>query len=152
MCFRAGYRRAGDEERPDGIVVELCRQGRRRYDNLSCEAEQHQEADDHPRQIDLPPLVPMPCRAGIGVMIIVPALAAGEERDQSVIAAVVGSPVVAITPDMGDRIDRPGGMPNDDGPQRRTPDKQTLPELQGVSPAAPRDHDDTDSEREIGDP
>jgi len=57
----------------------------------------------------------------VGVMVVVPPFAVGEQRDQPVVAAVVGGGVIAVTPGVGERVDGPRAMQHDHRPQRDRP-------------------------------
>src|SRR6267142_1584595 len=54
-------------------------------------------------------------RARIGMMVIMPALAVGDEADEDVVAAVFVGLVVPVTPQMRHRINSPRNMPYEDG-------------------------------------
>src|ERR1700738_799408 len=49
--------------------------------DIPCEAEQHQQPQQQISQIDLPPMPLIGGRTGLGMVIVVPALAAGEDGD-----------------------------------------------------------------------
>ena len=120
----------------------ICRPGpldlafdRRRRRHIPGKAKRHQQADDNPGHVDLPPLMAVARGAGIGVMVVVPAFAGGKERDQRVVAAYVGRRVVAVAPEMRNGIDRPRNVPRDHRAQRSAPDKKAQSELRGVGEA-----------------
>src|SRR3954469_15603722 len=62
-------------------------------------------------------------------MVVVPTLAVTEEADKHVVPAALRSGVVAIAPQMGDRIDRPGLVPDDDGAHEHAPYQQAGAQL-----------------------
>ena len=68
-------------------------------------------------------------------MVVVPALAVGQQPDPPEIAAVVGRVVVAIAPDMRGRIDRPGDVHDPNQPQKHAVDQKRKPDL--PTPAEP---------------
>lgn len=67
---------------------------------------------------------------GVCVMVVVPTFAAGEQRDQPVIAAIVFRLIAAIAEDMGEGIYRPADVPDADRPQDAAPDEPAQAELQ----------------------
>src|SRR4249919_961036 len=69
------------------------------------EAEHHQSADCEPSNIGLTPAVTMFCGTGVSVMIVMPSLTIGEQSYDDVVAAVIGRLIIAIAPQMRDRID-----------------------------------------------
>ena len=62
-------------------------------------------------------------------MVVVPTFAVAEIADQNVVAAAFVGLVVAIAPQMSDRIYRPRLMPDDDGPHEQAPYQSTGAEL-----------------------
>jgi hypothetical protein len=70
------------------------------------------------------------------MVVVVPALAVREQGDDPVVAAVVGRLVVAVAPDMGDRVDRPGAVKHDDRAHEHSPDEQAGGELAGAGQRA----------------
>src|SRR5450631_2288099 len=74
-----------------------------------------QEANGEPGVVDFPPAMAVSRRARIGMMVIMPALAVGNEADNEVVAAVLVGLVVPVTPQMRHRIDGPGDMPDQHG-------------------------------------
>src|SRR4029078_1254659 len=82
--------------------------------DIAGEAKPSQEANGQPGVVDLPPAMAMPRRTWIGVVVIVPAFAVGDQPDKKVVAAVLVGFVVPISPHMGHRVDRPCTVPNQD--------------------------------------
>ena len=74
----------------------------------------------------------------LGVVIVVPAFAVGEHCDQPVVAAVIGRVVCACAPDMGQRIHRPGDVPDNNRAQEHAPDQQAEAQLHTAGPATGR--------------
>ena len=62
------------------------------------ETEQHEKANRQPCKVEFPPFVTVPRRTRIGMMVVMPAFTAVEQRDDQVVAAVVRRVVIAITP------------------------------------------------------
>src|SRR5580658_7516366 len=91
------------------------------HSDLRYQPHGHQEPDGEPGHVDLPPFVPVARRMGIGMMIVVPALAVADEGDKRIVAAIVGRFVIAVPPQMRDRVDRPGKMAMHDGAHDRAP-------------------------------
>jgi len=81
-------------------------------------AEAHEQTDDPPREVELPPTVAVPRRCWISMVIVVPAFATAYEADDGVVATVVGRLVVPVTPDMSQRIYRPRRVPDEYRSQR----------------------------------
>src|ERR1700691_6222639 len=111
----------------------------RRLGDLSRQDERTEHADGKISGVELPPLVPVPRRARVRMMIVVPALAVGHESDQDVVAAVFAGFIVAVAPAMSDGIDRPGRVPVHDGAHENAPYQETRAELAGGSDAFPGD-------------
>src|SRR5580704_5746547 len=104
-----------------------CETGRRQ-DNFGHETEAPEQTERQPSHIDFPPFVALSRRAWIGMMIVVP-FAANNKRHENVVAALVGRLVIAVTPKMRHRIDRPRQMPDRDRAQDRAPHQKTEAEL-----------------------
>src|ERR1700709_1507312 len=64
------------------------------------EADTRQKADGEPGVVDFPPAMAMARRARVGVMVVVPAFAVGDQADDDVVAAVLASLVAAVGPQM----------------------------------------------------
>src|SRR6266567_8831324 len=74
------------------------------------EAEFRQDPDAPEVWVDLVPLEAMACGDGVGVVIIVPSFAAGEQGYPPVIAGVIAGFEAAATPEVGCGVDQPSGM------------------------------------------
>ena len=61
-------------------------------------------------RVDLPPAEALAHAALIGVVVVVPALAHGEEGEQPVVAGVVAGHVALAAVHMGERVDAEGGV------------------------------------------
>jgi hypothetical protein len=75
---------------------------RRRHDDVPCKACPFEHADQEPGDVELPPPPAVASRTGIGVMIVVPAFARGEDPDEDVVLAVVVGLIAAVAPQMGE--------------------------------------------------
>ena len=84
-------------------------------------------------QVELPPRVSVTSCARIGVMIVVPAFAVGEEADQNIVAAILAGFVVTIPPTMRHGIDGPRRMQVQDGAYEHAPHQEACAELGGSS-------------------
>ena len=78
------------------------------------------------------------------VVVVVPALAERDEREERIVAAVVVRVVAAPSPAMRERVDRDGGVEQHDGRHEEAPDehlRRARPELGMVAlqPAAPQE-------------
>src|SRR5687768_13998419 len=71
--------------------------GIRRH-HVGGKADPFQESDRQPGVVDLPPAMAMPRRAWIGVVVVVPAFAVGDQPDDEVVAAVLVGLVVPVAP------------------------------------------------------
>jgi MFS family permease len=96
-----------------GVGRPSLEMGIRRH-HVGGKADAFQEADGQPGVVDLPPAMAVPRRARIGVVVIVPAFAVGDQPDDEVVAAVLVGLVVPISPHMGHRVDRPRDVPDQD--------------------------------------
>ena len=63
-------------------------------------AKPRQEADGEPGVVQLPPAVAVARRARIGMMVVVPAFAMGDQADDDVVAPVLVGLETAVTPQM----------------------------------------------------
>src|SRR5258706_9821453 len=61
--------------------------------------------------VNFPPAMTMARRARIGMMVVMPAFAVGDEADNDVVAAVLVGLVIPVTPQMRHRINSPRDMP-----------------------------------------
>src|SRR5450756_1595787 len=80
--------------------------------HLVGQSQPSQEANGEPGVVDLPPAMTVARRTRIGVMVVVPAFAVGDEADNQVVAAVLVGLVVPVAPQLRHRIDSPGNMPD----------------------------------------
>ncbi len=71
---------------------------RARRNDIAGETDEGQKPDCQPGVVDLPPAMAMPRRTRIGVVVIVPAFAVGDQPDDEVVAAVLVGFVVAVAP------------------------------------------------------
>ena len=74
------------------------------------DAEQAEEPDLHPGGIELVPGQPVPRRGGVRVVVVVPALAEGEEGDPPVVARIVVRLEPARAPHVRGGVHQPGGV------------------------------------------
>src|SRR5258708_18560493 len=58
----------------------------------------------------------------MGVVVVVPALAAGEDGDPPVVAGVVLGLEAALAPEVGGGVDQPGGVETDGDAQEGSPE------------------------------
>src|SRR5689334_22116704 len=73
------------------------------------------EAQDGPvRQVELPPSVAVCGTPLAGVVVVVPALAVGQEGDDPVVPAILAGRVIAVSPEVGRRVHGPGDVPDID--------------------------------------
>ena len=86
-----------------------------------------QRPDAIPVQVDFVPGQAVARGNGVRMMIVVPALAEREERDEKVIGGEIFGCEAAGSPHVGDRIDRPGGMQSDDDAYENSPEQKRQP-------------------------
>ena len=96
----------------------------RRRDHITREPQRHKKPDRQPCNIELPPAMAMTRRPWIGVVVVVPTLTIAEEADDDVVAAALVSRIVAITPQMRDRVNGPGDVPHQHGAHEDAPNEQ----------------------------
>jgi len=75
-------------------------------------------------EIDLPPIKTLAGGGHEVVMIVVPAFAEGDEREQPVVLAGVVCRETAVAENVRKRIDGERAVPEEDGAQEKAPDEQ----------------------------
>src|SRR5215217_1144918 len=110
--------------------------------------ERLKQPDRKPSEVELPPGVTVPRRIWIGVMVIVPTLAARKKADDRIVAAQVARLVATITPEVADRVDRPRYMPDEYYPQGAEPDQDARTKLRRIPGVPAQQQTDSESERE----
>jgi hypothetical protein len=75
-----------------------------------CEADFAEEPDAVVVDVELVPGETVARADGVGVVVVVPAFAAGEESDPPVVAGVVLGFEAALAPEVGGGVDEPGGV------------------------------------------
>ena len=94
------------------------------------EAEAFPHQNRQIRCVEFPPAVKaVSAAARIGMVIVVPAVAARRNPDEPVVAAVFAGLVIAIAPDMGGGIGAPGHMPGIDRAHEHAPHQHAQAEL-----------------------
>ena len=106
------------------------------------ESEFLEQPDRQPTDIELPPFVAVGGCSLVGMMVVVPAFAVGDQTDQPVVAAVVLGLVVSVSPDMGHGVDAPGDVPVENRSDEYSPYEQARCELD-AAPEVSR-HEPTD--------
>ena len=96
------------------------------------EAEERQELDVHPADVELEPAVRELRAVRIGVMVVMPAFTVRKDTDEDIVSAVFVGLIVPVAPQMGDGIHRPGLVPDEHGAHEHAPDQNAEPELQGL--------------------
>jgi hypothetical protein len=118
----------------------MCRQRSktwRWHHDVSREANSLEQADCEPNDVELPPKVTVAGGARIGVMVVVAAFAGREHRDPKIVSASVVRCVIAVTPQMGDRIHAHGTLKYSHAPHDATPDQHACAELIASAVLAP---------------
>src|SRR5690349_18255300 len=98
-------------------------------DHFLGQADHLQETDRQPRKVDFEPAMAVLRTALIGVMVVVPPFTVADEADEPVVAAVLVGLVVAIAPNVGQRVYAPGDVPDGDRPHEHAPNEQAPAEL-----------------------
>src|SRR3984885_1013706 len=102
-----------DSREPFGREASRAGAARRHLD-IPGQAHQHEEAQQKIGQIDLPPVPLIAGATRLRVVIVVPALAARDDRHQYVVAAMIAGIVILIAEHMRQRVHAPGDVPDDD--------------------------------------
>src|ERR1039457_2805521 len=89
--------------------------------DVACQPGGAQSQDHIPVGIDLPPAQAMTRGVGMGMVIVVPALAEGEQRDEEIIGGVVAGRPAPRAPQEGSGVHDPGGGQPDAGWQEQPP-------------------------------
>src|SRR5687767_1861943 len=77
------------------------------------QADFFEQPDGNPGDVEFPPLVAVGGSPLVGMVVVVPAFAVAPQADEDVVAAVIVRLVVAIPPDVGHRVHRPGNVPRE---------------------------------------
>lgn len=88
----------------------------------------------------------MRCGSLVGVMIVVPTFAVGNQSDEPIVATVVFGLVVSIAPNVSHRIDAPSDVPIENRSDEHSPDEQTRSELNASPDIARGEPSDRKSE------
>src|SRR3984957_16131473 len=90
--------------------------------DLFGEADFAEEPDAVVVDVELVPGEAVTGADGVGVVVVVPAFAAGEESDPPVVAGVVLGLEAALAPEVSGGVDEPGGMEADGDAQEGSPE------------------------------
>src|ERR1700731_4231342 len=91
-----------------------------RHDDISNQPKPREKPDGQIGHVELPPAMAVLGRSRIGVMIVVPTFASGQDSNEKIISACVIGRVVSISPQMRDGIDRPRDVPHHDDSNKNT--------------------------------
>ena len=80
-------------------------------------------ADDHLRRVDLVPLQAVRGGAREGVVVVVPALAEGRDREPEDVGRVILDVEAALAEEVADRVDRPGHVVLEEDAHEAAPDE-----------------------------
>ncbi len=94
------------------------------YANGLGDAEELQNGDLDPGDIQLIPGQAVAGRRGMRMVIVVPAFAKGEQRHPPAIAGIVACGEAAPAPEVSSGVDQPGGMQADHHAHADSPEKQ----------------------------
>ncbi len=75
--------------------------------------------------------------ARVGVVIVVPAFAKGQERDPPVVGGIIGGRKAATAPGVGGRVDQPGAMQFHCGSQEDAPSHEAGGQEYAAADGAP---------------
>ncbi len=104
------------------------------------QADQRQSAKSNVGDIEFPPPTKaVRGTAGVGMVVVVPAVAIRREGEQPVVTAVLVGVVVPIAPHVAQRIYSPGNMPGIDGSINNAEKQQAQPELDSAQPFPEQD-------------
>jgi hypothetical protein len=92
--------------------------------DLLGEAKLLEDPDAVPIDIRLVPFQAVASGSRMGVMIIVPALAEGEESDKEIVGGMIAGGEAARTPDVRGGIDEPGGVEAENGAEKDAPEEK----------------------------
>src|SRR5690606_14535885 len=81
-------------------------------DNAGGQTAALEQPDEAERSVELPPVMGVGGTGRVAVMIVVPALAAGDQGNEPIVPAVFLRVVRAIAVHMTERIDAPGNVPH----------------------------------------
>jgi hypothetical protein len=87
------------------------------------EAEEAEDGDAVPVGIELIPGEAVTGGLGVGVVVVVPAFAEGEEGDPEAVAGGVGGVEATRAPHVGGGVDEPGGVEAEDGAEEDSPEE-----------------------------
>mmetsp|Transcript_24539 Transcript_24539/g.61389 ORF Transcript_24539/g.61389 Transcript_24539/m.61389 type:complete len:284 (+) Transcript_24539:389-1240(+) len=91
--------------------------------------EEIQNLNGVPREVDLPPLQPVPARALERMVVVVPTLAEGQNADHPIVHRVASGVPVLEPPDVADRVHGPSDVPDPDHAEEEAPkDARQAPE------------------------
>src|SRR4051812_18316095 len=94
--------------------------------NGSGQSEELQDANTPPIEINLVPLQSMTSGSRMGVMIVMPAFAKGEQRHPPTVARILAGIKASTSPHVRRRVDQPSGVQRqryaqEDSPQQNVP-------------------------------
>src|SRR5688572_15323849 len=108
----------------------LGRSNPRRRDDIPRQSEHGEQADGEVGDVQFPPLMTMPGRSRIGMMVIVPAFSVADQTDEKVVPAMVVRRIGTIAPQVSDRVYRPSDVPNQHRAHNHPPKEQARSEAQ----------------------
>ena len=98
------------------------------------QAEFAQQPDVLPGDVELKPAQAVAGAGGVGVMVVVPALAETEDRYPPAVAGAVGAVEVAVAEGMGGGVHQPGHVIDEHQAQRDCPQHQPQPAAMDAGP------------------
>src|SRR5262245_50476445 len=96
---------------------------RGRLTQVAHEAQILETFEDVIARIELPPEETLAGRAHIMMVVVVPALAHRDERDEEAVPALVAARVALLAEDVGERVDGEGAVPEHDRAHDEAPEE-----------------------------
>ncbi|CAD78147.1 hypothetical protein-transmembrane prediction [Rhodopirellula baltica SH 1] len=92
-------------------------------DHIPNQSHGSEQFDRLPSDVEFPPLVTVLGHTWVSVVVVVPAFTVSHDRDQPVIAAIVGGFVVLVAPHVRCTVDHPSRMQNSDQADEHAPNQ-----------------------------
>ena len=119
-CVLAVRRHTSRRTNPCGEGGRACRPGE--LDGRG-ELDPGQQPDAPVGHIDLPPPQAVPRRCREGVVVVMPALTVGQQRNPPQVCRAVAGRIGSCSPDVGCGVDQPGRVQEQDRPDEPPPDQ-----------------------------
>ena len=97
------------------------------FDDVVGQTKPAEHGDDVVVRVELPPSVLDGCCSRVGVVVVVPAFAERQDRDEPAVTTVITGFVRSVADQMGYRVDRPRDVPNVKPYERSRPKRKCWP-------------------------